>query len=606
MHGTDRASVGFGLVLAGVAAAGVLLGLSAAGWVHSGEVAPAAGLTVAVALPVGWSYLAIGLYAWRRRPDSLFGLLLIAVCFAWFAAGAAASDVPALRTAGLALSGLYYAVLVHLLLAFPDGRIHTRVEKVVVVVAYGTATAGQLLLVTVSDTPGPTNLLLIRADAALAAGLADAIGFLGAAVTLMVAATLAARWHAATARDRRAQTPVLGAGAALTLLLAVSLLLPVVFPSSPAEGAITLSMAVVVGVVPYAFLVGLARARFFAASTVTDLLTRLTSIPGGRELGGVRSALAGALNDPGLVIAYWLPDRGVYVDADGTQVSIPPPGRAVTLVELEGQRVAALVHDPTWLADPELVRAAGAAAALGLDNERLTAELRARVAEVEDSRRRVVEAAESERRRLERDLHDGAQQRLVGLRVTLALAEAAAGSDPHATHRMLGSARVELDAALSELRDLARGLHPAILSTRGLPAALTSLTARSPVPVELAVDLTGLQEPRTSQRLAPAVESAVYFMVAEALTNVARHAAATRVRVDVTRQDGCLRVDVLDDGTGGADPAGGGLRGLADRVAALDGSLTVRSAPGSGTLLRAEIPLGPAGTDGAHRQARSA
>jgi signal transduction histidine kinase len=221
---------------------------------------------------------------------------------------------------------------------------------------------------------------------------------------------------------------------------------------------------------------------------------------------------------------------------------------------------------------------------LEAENERLDAELRARVEELRASRQRIVEAGVAERRRLERDLHDGAQQRLVSLALALRMARAKLPGAPTAAAELLDGASEELELALAELRELARGIHPAVLSDRGLGAALEALAGRAPLPVELS-------HGDAVEGMPDAVESAAYFVVAEALTNVAKYAEASSARVSVVRANGSVEVAVADDGVGGADPElGSGLRGLADRLSALDGELTVESAPGTGTTVRARIP----------------
>jgi signal transduction histidine kinase len=268
-------------------------------------------------------------------------------------------------------------------------------------------------------------------------------------------------------------------------------------------------------------------------------------------------------------------------------VTLPTgPQRAVTEVGRDGRRIAALVHDPALADEPELVRSAGAAAALALENERLQAELRARLEELHASRARIVEAAEGERRRIERDLHDGTQQRLVSIAMTLGLAEARLDGDAAGAAPVLGQARAALTDALRELRELSQGIHPVILAERGLRAALEELAYGPGVPLELETE--GLAE-----RLPERVEAAAYFVVSEALANVAKHARASAVRVTVTAAGGQLTVEVADDGVGGADGSrGSGLHGLADRVDALGGRLKVVSPAGHGTVLRAEIPCG--------------
>jgi signal transduction histidine kinase len=246
-------------------------------------------------------------------------------------------------------------------------------------------------------------------------------------------------------------------------------------------------------------------------------------------------------------------------------------------------RVAAIVHDAALDTGPELVQAAAAAAALALDNERLKADLRARVEELRVSRVRIVEAADTARRRLERDLHDGAQQQLVSLALDLRLLKSRVrGTD---AEPLVDGLAEKLAVALGELRELARGIHPAILSDRGLGPAIDALASRVPVPVECEVDV--------SDRLTEPVEAAAYFVVAEALTNIVKYARATSARVAVRREGDVVTVAVDDDGVGGARiGAGSGLRGLQDRLSALDGTLSVESPPGAGTRLRARIPCG--------------
>ena len=301
--------------------------------------------------------------------------------------------------------------------------------------------------------------------------------------------------------------------------------------------------------------------------------------------GPVREMLAESLGDRTLSIAYWLPDRQTFVDEAGRPVALPDPGsgRAWTAVERNGVRVAAIVHDAALDAGPELVQAAAAAAALALDNERLKADLRARVEELRVSRVRIVQATDAARRRLERDLHDGAQQQLVSLALDLRLLKSRVRNTD--AEPLVDALAEKLAAALGELRELARGIHPAILTDRGLGPAIESLASRVPVPVEAEVDV--------HERLSAPIEAAAYFVVAEALTNVVKYARATEATVRVRREGDVVTVAVDDDGVGGARiGAGSGLRGLQDRLAALDGTLSVDSRPGGGTRLRARIPCG--------------
>jgi signal transduction histidine kinase len=281
------------------------------------------------------------------------------------------------------------------------------------------------------------------------------------------------------------------------------------------------------------------------------------------------------------------PDQGAYVDAEGrpTRVDPAPEGKIATTIEHEGRPVAAILHDAGLAEERELVQTVGAAAGLTLENERLDAELRATVAELRASRARIVQAGDEQRRRIERDLHDGAQQRLMALGINLRLLRDQIKRDPQDAIELLDASLQELSEATAELRELARGIHPAVLNDRGLPAALNALARRSPVPVEV-VETPG-------DRLPPSIESAAYFVVAEALTNATRYATARSVTVSVVRRNGQVEIAVTDDGVGGADPEqGSGLRGLHDRVAALDGHLHLASAASKGTTLKAQIPCG--------------
>ncbi len=313
---------------------------------------------------------------------------------------------------------------------------------------------------------------------------------------------------------------------------------------------------------------------------VADLVVELERTPP----GSVRDALARALGDPSLELGLWLPERTAYVDHGGRPLDLPTAlSRAVTVLGPPGAPVAALVHDPALLERPALLQSAGAAARLALENERLQAELRLQLAEVRASRARIVTAGDEERRRLERDLHDGAQQRLLSLGLALQLVRAEVGPEANGAATLLGEAEAELAAALEELRQLAQGIHPAVLTEHGVGPALKTLVARSPLPVEL--------QHVPDERLPAPLEAAAYFLVSEALANVAKHARASAVSVSIVCEDGSLVVEVDDDGVGGAAPrTGSGLAGLADRLHALDGVLTIESEAGCGTRLRAEIP----------------
>jgi signal transduction histidine kinase len=530
---------------------------------------------------VGWNYVATGLYAWRRRPESRFGAILVALGFAWFLAALDSASAPLVFTLAVTFQTTWLALFLHMLLSFPTGRLETPARRWATAAAYAVFGLGYVpvMLVATSDLVGlcagpcPRNVLQITDDAALGDVLLAAAGALQAGVFLIVVGMLIRRWRRAGAAARRALAPVYAAGAATVALAA----------AYGATRTHVIAQLAVLGVAltPFGFLAGLLRARL-ARSAVADLLVAL-----GRDSAStaLRDALARTLGDPSLELAYWLPEFEAYADLDGHRVDVEvPEGRAVTVIERASGPVAALVHDASLRAERELLGAVCAAAGIALENARLHADLHAQLEELRGSRTRILEATLKERQRLERNLHDGAQQRLVTLSLELSMLESRLGAQPELRER-LGHVRAEAASCIQELRVLARGLHPAIVTDHGLAVALEGLASRCPVPVRLDLELPdGLpQDP----------EVTAYFTVAESLTNVAKYANATHATVAVRRQGSELVVDVIDDGVGGATTGGGsGLRGLTDRVEALDGRLRVWSPDGGGTHVRAEIPCG--------------
>ncbi len=270
--------------------------------------------------------------------------------------------------------------------------------------------------------------------------------------------------------------------------------------------------------------------------------------------------------------------------ASRSRCPAPGSGRAVAPAVRDGRELGALVYDASLDDDPEMVQAVAAGAAIALDNERLHAESAASLAELRASRERIVAAGDAERRRLERNLHDGAQQRLVALGMQLGMIKHRLHEDPELAEELVTAAGEQVSHSLEELRELARGIHPAVLD-HGLSAALDSLASRSPVPTTLAYEC--------EEGLPEQVELAAYFVASEALANVAKYARATRATVRMSRRGDRVAIEIADDGVGGADEsAGSGLRGLADRVGALDGTLRISSPEGAGTVVTAEFPLG--------------
>jgi signal transduction histidine kinase len=477
----------------------------------------------------GFALLGLGLAAWSLRDRSRAGPIMAAGGAAWFLGS----------LGGWALY-LHRGPLAQLALAYPGRRSNTRLERTAIVLAYAYA----------------ATYPVAHSDYATIA------------FALCLVAVAVWRFGVAVGPERRARLAGLSAGAAFGLVLGVEAAARIAALENGRTQLVVYDLVVcLIGVGLFADLLW---GRWTSAA-VTDLVVDLGHT---RAAGPLRTRLARALGDPTLVLGYWVPDQNRYVDDAGRPVELPAgnAGRAVTPVNEGGNPIAVLVHDAAVLDDPVLVASVASAARLAVSNVRLRAEVAARVSEVEGSRRRIVEAADVQRRRLERELREGAERRLAHVAALLDVSGAP-----------LTEVRLGLDSARSELRRFAQGIHPAALTDAGLSAALNELAARSPIPVEVRAP---------GGRLPPAVETAAYFVCSEALANVAKHAAATRVEVDAGVADGRLRLKIADDGSGGADPRrGSGLRGLADRVEALGGGLRVTSPPGKGTELVAELPL---------------
>jgi PAS domain S-box-containing protein len=784
--------------------------------------------TIALAVTAGLSFIASGLVALWRRPENRTGYLLAGVGYLWFFGALSESNNDWLFTAGTALGSLALGAFIHLLLAFPGGRLTGRRDRWLVLSAYALVLTGGVATVLLEEVPSPESCPGCRSTIAVGSNddlesvLTVIVTALALALLVAVLVIVVTRFQRSRGALRRALGPVLGAGAFAMVVLALQVGIDT-YSAGAAEPLEYVFLAAF-AMVPLAFLVGVLRSRL-ARSGVGDLLLALDrGTP-------IRDALVGALADPTLEIAYWLPDQERYVSADGKPLPEQPEGRAMTLVEHAGRPTAALLHDAHVADEPELVHAVAAAAGLWLDNERLQAKLRAqiefleaivnaspsllcslrpdrRIANLNDaawhasgyveendikgqlfwdafvgpegrdearrrfeeaapvheeasfehtfvnqrgeqltiawstaplyeadgtvryvvcgglditerqrqhqqlqaseerlqaaiqaspvaiveyalddtitrwnaaaerifgwtaeqvvggkakhqppgreaelaelfrrvragevytgvestrvrsdgstvdvaiaaapirdaggrvvshmalfadiserkrqekelraSRARIVTAGDEARRQLERNLHDGAQQRLVALSLSLRLAQSQVSTDPVAAQSVLEGAREELAAALDDLRELARGIHPAVLTDRGLAAAVETLAGRSPVPVEFEAPEEELPKP---------VEAAAYYVIAEALANVIKYAGATAVRVRVSCKDGRVVVEVSDDGVGGADPSeGSGLSGLSDRVEALGGTLEVVSPRGGGTCVTAVFPPQP-------------
>jgi signal transduction histidine kinase len=560
------------IVFAGCAAAAgsVLVALGSSGLAEPGL---QAALVNWITLP----YILAGVIAWSRRPDSRFGPLMVAAGFAIFLSSLQWSSAGIPYTLGLAFDLLPVALFLHLFLAYPSGRPVLRREQLVIAAAYAAAVGLQLAKMLLGA--GETTNALSLADESGAAQTVEYAELLGlSALSLTGLAMLAVR-RRTSIRPPRRSIALLIDSFALALVMVAALLVAGAF-GLPEFETLRRTTFAILGIAPVAFLVGLLSERL-TSSPVGHLLVRLRAEPAPADL---RQALAGALRDPSLTLAYWFPQFGSWGDVEGRAVKLPTTdaGRAITLIDRDGERMAALIHDPSLEDEPQLLDAVSAAAAIALENARLHAELRASLDELRGSRRRVLEAGQEERQRLERNLHDGAQQRLIALRLELGLLEQQLDIDPE-SRRRLGQARRQIALSLDDLRDVARGLHPAVVTGHGLAVALESLAACTPVPVRLTVAL--------KDRLPERLEVASYYVVCESLTNVVKHARASSATVAVSRRRGHVVVEVTDDGVGGADTErGSGLRGLADRVESLGGRLQVWTPAGRGTRVRAEMP----------------
>jgi signal transduction histidine kinase len=524
-------------------------------------------------------YIFAGMVAWRRRPDSAFGPLMILAGFITQLSMLQWTSLPLPNTIGQLCDLLVAAVWLHIFLAYPTGRLAGGAERVVVVVGYVAALGLQVVILALGGFDDKHLLSVVKRPHA-AEAVENVQLLVLSALALIGVGLLWGRWRSLPRWQRRRPAQILIECFGLSLVMLAALLVAGAF-QLPGFEVIRLVTFGVAGLAPLAFLAGLLDARL-AKAGVGELLVQLRTDP----TPDLQALLAQALRDPTLSLIYWLPQYGSWADQDGNPRSLPASdsGRRVTFVKQNGEQIAALIYDAALGEEPELVEAVSAAAGIALENGRLEAELKARLQELQGSRSRVVEAQQNERRRLERNLHDGAQQRLVALALELGVLAEKANNDP-ATQDRLKRARGEVAESLDELRDIARGLHPAVVSGHGLAIALESLAAATPLEVHLKTD--GL--PRLPEQL----EVAAYYVVSESLTNAAKHAQADTVTVEVGVTTDTLIVEIVDDGIGGADSERGtGLRGLADRIEALNGHLRVWSSVGKGTRVRAEIPCG--------------
>jgi signal transduction histidine kinase len=541
----------------------------------------------AAQVAVAWTFVLAGMAAWVRRPANLLGPLMVATGLAYLARQLRYSDGELSFTLFFLVGDLTYALAGHSILAYPSGRVGAQRSRWLVRVGYVTVILFPLAVLLLHGgrstllqmQPSPPRSLLAFGDyghAALLAQKTEIVVLFGLLASLFIA-VIAARLKRATPRSRRMLAPLLLAAVALALRAVYECAHTFLDRDPFAYSYLFWWQVAAFVALPLALLGGMLRARLARAS-ISGLVMELERSPATPTT--LEASLGRALADPSLQLYFWLPVEDRFVDAAG--VAATPPvatdQRAVTKLERDGQPVALLSYDASLLDEPKLVEATAAAASLALENARLHAETRAQLLQVRDSRRRIAAAADEERRRIERNLHDGAQQRLLALALMLSTAREHGGDEVDA---LLAASVEELQGTIDELRMLARGLHPTVLVEFGLAGAIQALVAKYPLPI--AVDVT-------EQRFPAEVESSAYFVACEALNNIVKHSAATRGAITVHPRDGRLLLEIADDGVGGAAPSeGSGLQGMRDRVEVVGGRLHLESA-GDGTRIVAEIP----------------
>jgi signal transduction histidine kinase len=562
------------VVGAGVAALAFIGVMVVVGW--RGYHQPAWGFALAEA--VGLSLTTAGWIAWLGRPSNRTGPLMMAAGVCWYLTNLQYTGQPPLYAVGYWLTYLDLVVLAHLALVYPRGRLTSGAERVLLAAAY-------------------LSYLVLQGGRYLSEGAASPIGWHPSplsrwadllSLNALVFGTLfwmlvVRRWLRAGRAARRQHGPVW-----FGILLTNAVLGAGALASLAHRGDIGQLLVVVYGgcllALPFVVLVGILQDRL-AQRRVAGLMIGLDQL---EDPAGLRDLLARALDDPTVALAF-RSDEGEFSDIEGRPVRLPEPDnrdRTVTMVWQGERPLAALVHDSSLANQSVLVAAVVAAARLAISNAQLQALQTRHLAELHASRERIAVAALQERRRIERDLHDGAQQRLLRLSWLAQQAQGLASSDRAAAPvvPVLDELLREVRQTTAELRDLAQGIHSSIVTTRGLAAAVEEFAVRAPL--TLVVDLP-------AERHAEAVEATAFFVIMEAVVNAAKHARVDRVDIHGRRQRGDLIIDVVDEGVGGADPRRGtGLRNMSDRLVALGGSLSVSSRPGAGTWLRMRLPCG--------------
>jgi signal transduction histidine kinase len=544
--------------------------------------------------------IAVGIYAWREGTHARFGRLLVMAGVGWFLVALSSSSDSLLYSIGRVAGWTVEAGLVYLMLAFPSGRLTTRVDRALA----GSVAAVVALLFLPSafiteaflapspfstcdaECPGNAFMLLDSEPAFLDAVVVPLRELLAVLVLLAVIVRLAYRIRHASRLMRRTLTPVLSIAIVRTLVLAAAFGLRRGGAGDSVLDVATGAVALGLPALCLACLLGLLSWRIHTANSLVNLSRGLRAHPDPER---TRDLIAETLSDPTVELAYWRSKNGGgWADGHEQPVALPPErtDRCVTLIPDATEPVAAIVHDAALSEQRPFVEAVGCYALIWDDNYRLAARVQSSLRELRASQARILGAADDERRRIERDLHDGGQQRLVALRIRLELAEEIMGQDPVRARSLLHRLGLEVDAAIDELRSLAAGVYPSLLAARGLPDAIRSAALQSPIPARVEVDGT--------DRYPEEIETAAYFCCIEALQNVAKHAVdAASVSVSL-RRNGDLRFEVCDDGEGFEVKDAGtgqGLMNMRDRMASVGGNLEIRSSPGAGTEVVGTIPV---------------
>jgi len=543
--------------------------------------------------------MAVGLYAMRFQRYARFGLILLVAGVAWSLTALTASPESLPYSVGRVAAWLTFPGVMYLILAFPDGRLAPGRDRrlfaaITVLIAllfigsslFVEAYPGQTPWATCDADCPPNAFLVLDHEPAVMEDLVRPLRE-GFAILLLigVTASLATRMRGATPLRRRTDAPVLIACLLWTAILMAYLASRQLWPGAAGVDTLGVLWSLCLPGIASAFFVGLLRRRLLVGEVLGKLTVALSGRLDGRHL---RDALATALGDPALNVLAPGPGSSRWLDPQGRVMSgseLAEDGREMTVLR-DGEAQAALIHEPGLCDDSELLEVISSLTLAAVEQERVEHELDSSRAQLESSRNRIARAADLERSRIERDLHDGAQQRLILLRIKLSLVEELMRSDPAAVAAAVRALGAEVELTLDELRALAHGVYPSILSDRGLEDALRSVALGLPVPVHLLAHHV--------QRYSAEVETAVYFACAEAIQNAIKHATGTSALWISVSEDTELRFEVRDDGPGFEPPTGdynGGLRNMRDRLEAVGGALTIDSAPGRGVRVRGRAPL---------------